>query len=321
MTDRLAKYANEASPHIPVLLNEVIDGLSIKKGGVYVDATFGNGGYSCAILDENDCEVIAFDRDPNVIKNSKSIIEKYKGRLKIIKGCFGNMEELLNENNISKVDGIVFDIGVSSMQIDTPQRGFSFMKDGPLDMRMSQDGISAYDVVNIFEEKQLADIIYKYGQEKKSRTIAKAIVLDRKEKPFETTKDLSGLLERIVKKSKDKIHPATRTFQALRIFVNNELGELEKGLEAAKNKLNDNGKLIVVTFHSLEDKIVKKFINKNSGNTPNPSRYLPSVNQTSDRIFDKVTRKPITATKREIKLNPRSRSAKLRIAVKLKGRV
>jgi 16S rRNA (cytosine1402-N4)-methyltransferase len=317
MIDRLAKYASEASPHIPVLLNEVIEVLSIKDGGVYVDATFGAGGYSSAILQEADCTLYAFDRDPNVIKNSQELIKKFDGRLKLIHGCFGDMERLLTENGVDKVDGIVFDIGVSSMQIDEAERGFSFSKDGALDMRMSADGLSAADVVNTFDETELANIIYKYGEERKSRWVAKAIVEARREKKFETTLELADLIRKVVRKSKDGIDPATRTFQALRIFVNDELGELERGLQSAENKLGDDGILAVVTFHSLEDRIVKKFINKKSGKTSNPSRYMPIANETVTATFEKTVKKPITASKSELKLNPRSRSAKLRTAKKI----
>lgn len=295
--------------HFPVMLKEVLESLCIKKDGVYVDCTFGNGGYSEAILKSADCKVYAIDRDPNVISRANELKKDYGSRFNFILGRFGDVSNLIKD----KVDGFVFDIGVSSMQLDEADRGFSFSKEAPLDMRMSCDGVIARDLVNDLNEKDLADLIYNYGEERKSRVIAKKIVDYRKHNPIETTTELANIIRTVVGGGKD-IDPATKTFQALRIAVNDELGELERGLNAAVELLKDNGRLVVVTFHSLEDRIVKNFFKEKGGKTPNSSRYMPEVKK-QDAVLSDVS-KAITPSKDELSINRRSRSAKLRYGIK-----
>ncbi len=304
-------------PHIPVMLNEVLKYMSPKDGEVYVDGTFGAGGYSKALLEAADCKIYAIDRDPNVKAIAEKLAAQYPGRIELLCGKFSDMETLLKAAGITQVNGVVLDIGVSSMQIDNAERGFSFMREGPLDMRMSGEGMDAAYVVNNTPEKELANIIFKYGDEKKSRYIAKAIVEARAVEPITTTKQLATIIRSVVWASKDKIDPATRTFQALRIWVNNELGELEDVLAAAQKVLSPEGRLVVVTFHSLEDSIVKSFLNDKSGKTEGFSRHMPVPVQTGEAAtFKLITRKAIKPTENEIKMNVRSRSAKLRAASK-----
>ena len=300
--------------HIPVMLNEVIEYLNPQDNCVYVDATFGNGGYTSAILEAANCKVIAIDRDPTVLTRANELKEIYKNRFEFKSGRFGNISELIE----NPVDGFVFDIGVSSMQLDDANRGFSFSKEAPLDMRMSLSGTSAADIVNNMEEKDLADLIYTYGEEKKSRQIARKIVEHRKVKPIETTTELAEIIYTVIHKTFNQINPATRTFQALRIAVNEELKELENALVSATKLLNPQGRLVVVDFHSLEDRIVKKFFNENSGKTGGVSRYMPQTNTQNKIIFQTVS-KAIAPTSDECEQNPRARSAKLRYAVKAKG--
>lgn len=297
--------------HIPVMLSEVLQYLNPQKGKVYVDATFGNGGYSEAILNSSDCKVIAIDRDPTVLPRAAELKDKYGERFEFKSGTFGSLEQIIP----LPVDGFVFDIGVSSMQLDDGSRGFSFAKEAPLDMRMSCSGISAAQIVNTWDEKEIADVIFQFGEERKSRQIARKIVEARKTKPIETTTELANLIYSVIHKSFGMIDPATRTFQALRIAVNNELGELQKGLEAASNLLNPAGRLIVVDFHSLEDRIVKTFFNQSSGKDKGVSRYLPLQDTTKHVLFDFVS-KSISPTQTECASNPRARSAKLRYAIK-----
>ena len=299
--------------HIPVMLREVLQNLAPTDGKVYVDATFGNGGYTQAILDAADCKVIALDRDPNVKARAEELKSIYGNRFEFRAGQFGDFADLVSE----EIDGAVFDIGVSSMQLDNKERGFSFSKEAPLDMRMSCEGTSAADLVNSLSEKELADIIYKYGEERKSRQIAAKIIAARKTKKINTTTELADIVHSVVKKSPaSTIDPATRTFQALRIAVNNELGELESGLEGALSRLNSNGRLVVVSFHSLEDRIVKSFFNDNLGKPKAVSRYMPQVaTETAARIAS--CSKAILPQDDEIASNPRSRSAKLRFAIKI----
>lgn len=304
------------APHIPVLLKEVIEQISPKDGGIYVDGTFGAGGYTTAVLDAAECTVYAIDRDPDAIAAGRALVEKYAGRLKLIRGTFGEMDSLLHLEGVEKVDGIMLDIGVSSMQIDRAERGFSFQKDGALDMRMSQNGLSAADVVNKYGEKEIADIIYLYGEERFSRRIASAIVTRRREKPFETTLDLASVIRSAVPHKKDDIDPATRTFQALRIYVNDELEQLRSGLSGAEALLKTGGRMAIVSFHSLEDRIVKNHIQEKSGKTANPSRYLPAKQETQATL-KQITKKPILPSEAEIRENPRSRSARLRVAESL----
>ena len=308
----------EKTPHIPVLLNEVVESIAPKDGGVYVDGTFGAGGYTRAVLDAADCTVYAIDRDPDAIREGQKLVDAYKGRLHLLHGTFGEMAELVRGEGVNFVDGVMLDIGVSSMQIDRAERGFSFQKDGALDMRMSQNGLSAADVLNTFGEREIADIIYKYGEERFSRRIAAAVVEQRKTAPFKTTLEFADLIRRTVPHKREDIDPATRSFQALRIYVNDELGQLESGLSAAHNLLKAGGRMAVVSFHSLEDRIVKTFMQEKSGKTANPSRYMPVVEKQAATLKT-ITKKPILPTESETKFNPRARSARLRVAEKAEG--
>ena len=306
----------QKAPHIPVLLAEVVEQIAPKDGGVYVDATFGAGGYSRAVLDAAGCTVYAIDRDPDAIAEGQALVEKYDGRLKLLHGTFGEMRDLLAAQGVESVDGVMMDIGVSSMQIDRAERGFSFQKDGVLDMRMSQSGLSAADVVNKYGEKEIADIIYLYGEERFSRRIAAAIVAARKTAPFKTTLELAAAVRSVMPRKRDEIDPATRTFQALRIYVNDELGQLRSGLSGAEALLKKGGRMAVVSFHSLEDRIVKNFIQEKSGKTANPSRYLPERSETAATL-NPLTKKPILPSMEECQRNPRARSARLRSAERL----
>ena len=301
--------------HIPVMLNEVLKYLEPKDGETYVDATFGNGGYTEAILNSAKCNVIAIDRDPSVLARVKEIKEKYGDRFEFVSGTFGEIAELIN----TKVNGVVFDIGVSSMQLDDGFRGFSFSKEAELDMRMSMDGISAKDIVNNMPEEKLADLIYMYGEEKKSRQIARKISEARKTKEIKTTTELAEIIYRVNPKKFGQIDPATRTFQALRIAVNDELSQLEKGLANASDIVLENGRVVVVTFHSLEDKIAKKFFSDNSSKRTHVSKYKETIDTESDEIFS-FSSKAIIPTQDECENNPRARSAKLRYAIKRKGK-
>jgi len=309
---------NNESPHYPVMLNEMLEYVSPKDGEVYVDGTFGAGGYSRALLQAADCKVYAIDRDPNVKQLAEELEAEFPGRIELLVGRFGDMERLLKEAGVEKVDGVVLDIGVSSMQIDQAERGFSFMRNGPLDMRMSQEGVDAAYVVNNTDEKELADIIYKYGGEKKSRRVASAIIKARAENPITTTSELAKVVRSVVRMAKDKIDPATRTFQALRIWVNDELGELRSALDGAEKVLAPYGRLVVVTFHSLEDAMVKEFVNKKSGKQEGVSRHLPlPTKEVAQATFRPIKNKAIKPSDEEISINVRSRSAKLRAAEKL----
>ena len=302
------------SPHLSVMRNEVIEALKPAVHQTYIDATFGAGGYTRGILESfDDVRVIALDRDPDAIKRSQPLKDQYGDRFSIVQTCFGDMESAVPQGSY---DGVVFDLGVSSPQLDEAERGFSFRQDGPLDMRMSQSGKSAADLVNKASDTELADIIWKYGEERHSRRIAKAICMDRVQKPFQTTQELAELIRRIVPGKPGDIDPATRTFQALRIAVNDELGELERGLEASENLLQDGGRLVVVSFHSLEDRIVKDFFRKRTGKLPQGSRFAPAQTSKLKPTFRQVVSKSIAASAEEIAINPRARSAKLRWGVR-----
>jgi len=309
------------APHAPVLLDEVLSAMNMQDGGTYVDGTFGAGGYSRAMLDAADANVIGIDRDPNVVQTAETLQVESNGRFEFIAGQFGEMKALLSERGIESVDGIVLDIGVSSMQIDQAERGFSFMRDGPLDMRMSQSGESAADVVNRMEEDDLADVIYQFGEERLSRRVAKAIVIARTEAPIETTAQLADIVAKAIRsKGKSEKHPATKTFQALRIYVNGELDELANALESAESLLSEGGRLVVVTFHSLEDRMVKEFIKSKVGRVAGQSRHVPmhlEMPETATKFgFELVKPFPTKPSGDEIKVNPRSRSARLRAMIK-----
>ncbi|PIW25849.1 MAG: 16S rRNA (cytosine(1402)-N(4))-methyltransferase [Rhodospirillales bacterium CG15_BIG_FIL_POST_REV_8_21_14_020_66_15] len=310
----------DQSRHSPVMLAEVLEALAPRDGGIYVDATFGAGGYTRALLEAADCTVWGIDRDPLAQSIGADMGRAYAGRLTVLAGRFGDMKELLAAVGVERVDGVALDLGVSSMQLDDPARGFSFRADGPLDMRMGtgdEGGMSAADVVNSMAERELADLIYKYGEERASRRVARAIVELRAKAPITRTEELADLVRRVVKKSKDGIDPATRTFQALRIFVNDELGELARGLAGAEALLAPGGRLAVVSFHSLEDRAVKEFLRERSGAGPRPSRHLPDLpgaaRQPTFTLISRGAEKPDAA---ETRTNPRARSARLRWAVR-----
>jgi 16S rRNA (cytosine1402-N4)-methyltransferase len=311
--------------HRPVLLKEVLEALAPRDGAIYVDGTFGAGGYSRAILEAADCTVWGIDRDPSAVAGGRALAARYSGRLHMVEGCFGDMVRLLADKVTTPLDGLALDLGVSSMQIDEPERGFSFRADGPLDMRMegpaAEGRPSAAEVVNSLPEGELADIIYTYGEERRSRQVARAIVATRAEKPFTRTGELADLVRSVVKrpgggKGVKAIDPATRTFQALRIHVNDELGELERGLQAAENLLGPGGRLAVVSFHSLEDRIVKQFLRERSLQEAAASRHAPPAARPDDRAatFTPLFRGTRRADEAECRENPRARSAQLRAA-------
>ena len=297
--------------HVPVMLAEVLTHLSPAPGAVILDGTFGAGGYTRALL-EQGAEVIALDRDPTAIAGGQALVAEFAGRLSLHHSTFSRLDDFAPEGGL---DGVVLDIGVSSMQIDEAERGFSFQRNGPLDMRMSSDGVSAADVVNRAKANDLIRIFNFLGEERQASRVARAIEKRRAEKPFTTTRDLANLIEMVnPRKAADKIHPATRVFQALRIFVNNELGELAGALFAAERALKPGGRLVVVTFHSLEDRIVKRFFADRAGKASG-SRHLPEVSQ-APVIFEQVSRQAISATDAEADINPRARSAKLRAGIR-----
>lgn len=303
-----------SSPHVPVLLKEVLTALSPKDGGTYVDATFGAGGYTRAMLEAADCTVWGIDRDPDAVERGRRVAEDYPGRLHMLAGRYGDMASLLDAEGVEQVDGVAMDLGVSSPQIDEPERGFSFRFDGPLDMRMDKTGPSAADVVNESSEEELADIIHFLGEDRAARRIARAIVRARAEEPISRTGRLAEIVRGCQKRAKDGIDPATRTFQALRIHVNDELGELDRGLAAAEALLAPGGRLAVVSFHSLEDRRVKTFLKKRSGGEGHPSRHLPDVEPEHAPSFRLLKRGAIKPGKEESKTNPRARSSRLRAA-------
>jgi 16S rRNA (cytosine1402-N4)-methyltransferase len=295
-----------AVPHIPVLFDEVIAALAIVPGERHVDGTYGAGGYSTAMIAAG-AQVCGFDRDPDAIAAAKP-----SANLTLFEACFSEMASVLEGAELTPVDGLTLDIGVSSMQLDQAERGFSFQSDGPLDMRMAQSGESAADFLNTAPEDTIADIIYRYGDEPKSRRIARAIVAAR---PLERTGDLANIVRRACGyKPHDKKDPATRTFQAIRIHVNGELDELEGGLVAAERVLKPGGRLAVVTFHSLEDRMVKQFLRTRSGSGPTVSRHAPDqVSRGPAASFESIA-KPVRASAEEVARNPRARSATLRVA-------
>lgn len=297
--------------HIPVLLREVLAALAPKPGETIVDGTFGAGGYTAAIL-EAGAAVIAFDRDPDAIAAGAAMVEASGGRLKLIHARFS---QLLDHVEEASLDGVVLDIGVSSMQIDEAERGFSFMRDGPLDMRMGQSGVSAADVVNRAKPSDMTRIFGILGEERHAGRIARAIEAERQKAPFATTRQLAGLIEKVSpRRPQDKIHPATRVFQALRTYVNDELGELARTLFAAERALKPGGRLVVVSFHSLEDRIVKRFFQDRAGKASG-SRHLPMVAERQS-TFTLIGKQPVAAGEDECAINPRSRSAKMRAGLR-----
>jgi len=298
------------SGHLPVMLSEVLEMLQPRDGAHYVDGTFGGGGYSSAILEAADCKVLGIDRDPDAIARGQALVHRFGGRLTLVQGEFSRMDEYTRQT-----DGVVLDLGVSSFQFDQPARGFSFREDGPLDMRMSLSGESAADVVNTADERTLTQIIARYGEEKNARRIARAIIVAR---PITGTAQLAAIVSEAQGPAALRlaIHPATRTFQALRIHVNDELGELERGLDAGLKILRPQGRLVVVSFHSLEDRMVKQFLVGRSTAAPRASRHAP-VTAAPKAAFQLLTTRPLTPSETEIASNPRARSAKLRSGLKL----
>jgi 16S rRNA (cytosine1402-N4)-methyltransferase len=309
------KPAGADTGHVPVLLDAVLAALKPADGEVYADLTFGAGGYSRAFLNFADCSVIGFDRDPDAIAAGRLMESEVGGRLRLVEAAFGDFADELDGEAL---DGVVMDIGVSSMQLDQAERGFSFMRDGPLDMRMAQSGKSAADVIAKYSAEKLADIIYVFGEEPKSRAIGRAIVKARTEAPIATTRQLVAAIERATGPHRPHLrtHPATKTFQALRIYVNDELGQLVDALLAAERVLKPGGRLVVVTFHSLEDRIVKQFLAERCGNLPSGSRHTPGPLDQRKPSFSLLHKGHISAEEAELAANPRARSAKLRAAVR-----
>ncbi len=318
-----AATGSGTAAHIPVLLREVLESLAIGQGGLFVDGTFGAGGYTRGLLDAHpDVNVIAIDRDASAIAAGQSLVSASTGRLRLVPGRFGQLDAHVRACGATGVDGVVLDIGVSSMQIDQPERGFSFRNDGPLDMRMSAEGPSAADLVNEADEARLADIFFHYGEERRARAIARKIVDRRRSARIETTLEFADLVASVVRAEPGSpIHPATRTFQGLRIAVNDELGELVAGLHAAERILRPGGRLAVVTFHSLEDRIVKQFFAARSGRAVQASRHVPSMEAPPPQSFTLVTKGPIAPSDDETRANPRARSAKLRAAIRTEASV
>lgn len=313
------RTASAGSPHIPVMLDEVIRHMRPCAGEVYIDGTLGAGGYTRALLAAAECSVVAIDRDPEAHARAAAWKDDYGARLHLIHNTFGNVASCVDD----RVDGFVLDLGVSSMQLDQAGRGFSFRQDGPLDMRMDpSQGESAAALIARIGEKELADILYLYGEERQSRRIARTIVAARAENPITTTGQLAAIVRSCLPRAKhDEADPATRSFQALRIAVNDELGELERALRGAEMILKPGGRLVVVTFHSLEDRIVKHFIRDHSGDAPAPSRHLPhDPTQNPAPTFTAQPRKAVLPDADEIARNPRARSAKLRVAIRTDAR-
>jgi 16S rRNA (cytosine1402-N4)-methyltransferase len=297
--------------HVPVMLAEVLEHLAPAPGTVILDGTFGAGGYARAIL-EQGASVIALDRDPNAIAGGQALVAEFSGSLTLKHSTFSRLDDFAPDGGL---DGVVLDVGVSSMQIDEAERGFSFQRNGPLDMRMSSDGVSAADVVNKARATDLIRIFNFLGEERQASRIARAIEKRRAEKKFTTTRDLASLIEMVnPRRAVDKIHPATRVFQALRIYVNNELGELAGALFAAERALKPGGRLVVVCFHSLEDRIVKRFFADRAGKASG-SRHLPEIAQ-APVIFEPISRQAVAASDAEADVNPRARSAKLRSGIR-----
>ncbi len=307
---------NMGALHHPVMLPQIISALAPKDGNHIVDATFGNGGYSREILNQADCFVAGIDWDPDAISRARVRMQNFSEKFTILEGSFSEIERLTANTQFNKPDGIVFDLGVCSTQLDEAERGFSFKSDGPLDMRMSKAGKSAADIVNSMPEKKLADIIYTYGDERASRRIARAISTKREEAPLLRTFELAHIVRSVLPRAKKgQSDPATRTFQALRVYVNNEIGELCEALLASERILQEGGILAVVSFHSLEDRIIKRFFRQRAGYAAQPSRHQP-IQPNAEPTFRLLPRRPILPEISEIETNPRSRSAKLRVGIR-----
>lgn len=309
-----------ASTHVPVMLDEALGALALRPGATVLDGTFGGGGYTSAILDAVPCTVFAIDRDPAAIARGAAIAARHPGRLHLVQGRFGDMLDLLTARSVSALDGVVLDLGVSSFQLDDPARGFSFRYDGPLDMRMGADGPTAADLVATVPEAELADILFELGEERLARRIARAVVAARTQASITTTGQLASIIRAVVPTDRSGIDPATRSFQALRIHVNDELGDLKRALAAAAGLLAPGGRLVVVSFHSLEDRLVKRFMQDAAGTAPAPSRHDPGGlrprSATPFRLPARGATKPDDA---EIRRNPRSRSARLRTLARLEA--
>jgi len=299
------------APHVPVLVDEVVAALAVQDGGIVVDGTFGAGGYTRALLEAGASRVIGFDRDPDAIAAGQSLVSDH--RLTLVEERFSQMDRVLAERGVGSVDAIALDIGISSMQIDQAERGFSFQADGPLDMRMEKSGLTAAEYLNAAEEAEIARVLRDYGEEPRARAIARAIVAAR---PVERTAELAAIVRRAAGfRPGQKADPATRTFQAIRIHLNAELDELELGLEAAERALKTGGRLAIVTFHSLEDRIVKRFLRERSGANPGGSRHRPVITEPDAPTFARVA-KPVSPSEAELARNPRARSARLRSATR-----
>jgi 16S rRNA (cytosine1402-N4)-methyltransferase len=310
--DGFAAVVGGPAGHIPVLGPRAVERLNVHDGGVYIDATFGAGGYSRAILSAAKANVIGIDRDPHAIAQGAALVQAANGRLTLIEDQFSQLDAVARSCGHETADGVVLDLGVSSMQLDTPERGFSFRTEGPLDMRMGSGGPSAADIVAHASERDLANIIFLLGEERHSRTVARAIIKARALEPIRTTTALAKLVGAVIRSRPGDIHPATRTFQALRIFVNDELGELVAALETAERILKDGGRLVAVSFHSLEDRIVKTFL-AGRAETRGGSRHAPERVRPAPS-FTVLTKRPEIADEQEVARNPRARSAKLRAA-------
>jgi 16S rRNA (cytosine1402-N4)-methyltransferase len=300
--------------HVPVMLAEVLETLAPRDGATYLDGTFGGGGYSAAILSCADCTLYAVDRDPDAIARGAALVARFPGRLHLVEGRFGDMLTLMAARGVEALDGVVLDLGVSSYQIDQAERGFSLRVDGPLDMRMEKSGPSAAELVNTLPERELADLLWELGEERHSRRIARKIVAARGDAPFETTLQLAQAIHMVMPRDPSGMDSATRSFQALRLKVNDELGEVERGLEAAMRLLAPGGRLVVVSFHSLEDRIVKRFMRDAAGRTPGASRHDPAslANATQRAEFRLLTTTALRPSMAESTTNPRARSARLR---------
>jgi 16S rRNA (cytosine1402-N4)-methyltransferase len=300
--------------HVPVMLAEVLANLTPRDGAAYLDGTFGGGGYSAAILSAAGCTLYGVDRDPDAIARGATLAARYPGRLHLVQGRFGDMASLMAERGVEALDGVVLDLGVSSYQIDQAERGFSLRTDGPLDMRMEKVGPSAADLVNTLPEHELADMLWELGEERYSRRIARKIIAARGDAPFETTLQLANAIHMVMPRDPSGMDSATRSFQALRLRVNDELGEIERGLRAAASLLAPGGRLVVVSFHSLEDRIVKRFMRDAAGRTPGASRYAPAAlaNATKQAEFRLLTNTALRPSSAESHTNPRARSARLR---------